>query len=81
VKRDKRIHGIDAAGAGDVGAIAMGTSIGPCPSCGAELRVTSAVNPTTGRRERALIHPVPFCAYYGETDPTQIECDVEEARS
>lgn len=77
----KRIHGLDAAGAGDVGAIEPGTSIGPCPSCGTELRVTLAMNPATGRRERALIHTVPFCTYYGETDPEQIERDVEDRRS
>jgi hypothetical protein len=81
MKEDKRIHGIEAARGGDAGAIEIGTSIGPCPSCGADLRVTFAMNPATGKRERALIHSVPFCSYYGETDPTQIERDVKEARS
>ncbi len=77
---NKRPHGLNAAGAGDVGSIDDGEVVGPCPSCGAELRAGRARNPITRRVERALMHPVPFCTYYGETDPATIERDVAEAR-
>lgn len=76
--RDKNMHDLDAAGAGDVGAVAEGDVLGPCPSCGAELRKTHVKHPHTGRLERALMHPVPFCAYYGETDPAAIERAIKE---
>lgn len=76
----KRIHGLDAAGAGDVGDVDGGEFLGPCPSCGAELLVVRVQNPRTGRVERAILHPVPFCTYYGETDPTAIERDVAQRR-
>ena len=76
----KRLHGLDAAGAGDAGGVALDELVGPCPSCGADLHAGAARNPQTGRVERALMHPVPFCTYYGETDPSQIERDVERAR-
>jgi hypothetical protein len=75
---DKRVHGLNAAGAGDVGGVDEGEVLGPCPSCGADLRVAYVKNPRSGRIERALMHPVPFCTYYGETDPTTIERAVEE---
>ena len=78
--RDKRIHGLDAAGAGDVGDVSGTEVFGPCPSCAAELLLTHVENPLTGRIERALMHPFPFCTYYGETDADKIERDVERAR-
>ena len=77
---DKRKHGLSAAGAGDLGAVDDGDLLGPCPSCAAELRVSHAQNPHTGRVERVIIHPVPFCTYYGETDPATIERDVRRAQ-
>jgi hypothetical protein len=76
---DKRVHGLSAIGAGDVGGV-HGESIGPCPSCGAELHAGRALNPHTGRVERAMMHPVPFCTYYGETDPAAIERDIERSK-
>ena len=76
----KRVHGLDAAGAGDVGGVTFDELVGPCPSCGADLHAGPAHNPHTGRVERALMHPVPFCTYYGETDPSEIERDVERKR-
>jgi hypothetical protein len=78
---DKRIHGIEAAGAGDLGPVDADERVGPCPSCGAELSACRALNPATGRVERALTHPVPFCTYFGETDPEEIEGAIEERRS
>jgi hypothetical protein len=75
---DKRLHGLNAAGAGDVGSVDGEEVLGPCPSCSAELLVAHVKNPRTGRIERALMHPVPFCTYYGETDPTTIERDIDE---
>lgn len=77
---ERRVHGLDKAGAGDAGAIDNGDVIGPCPSCGAELSEGRAQNPRTGRVERVLMHPVPFCTYYGETDPDAIERDVARAQ-
>lgn len=77
---EKRIHDLRAAGAGDVGDVAGGTVIGPCPSCGAELSVAHVENPHTGRVERALMHPVPFCTYYGETDSAVIERAITRAK-
>jgi len=78
---DKRVHGLDAAGAGDVGAVVdSGEILGPCPSCGAELRSGRVEDPRTGRIERALMHPVPFCTYYGETEPDTIERDIMRAQ-
>ena len=74
--KDKRVHGLDAAGAGDAGAVNVGEVLGPCPSCGADLYVGRVQNPRTGRVERALMHPVPFCTYYGVTDPATIERDI-----
>jgi hypothetical protein len=29
---------------------------------------------------RMITHPIPFCTYYGETDPTTIERGVHRAR-
>ena len=76
----KRVHGLDKAGAGDAGAIDSEDVIGPCPSCGADLSAGRAQNPHTGRVERVLMHPVPFCTYYGETDPDAIERDIKRAQ-
>ena len=76
---DKRVHGLDAAGAGDAGDVDVGDVLGPCPSCGADLYVGSVENPRTGRVDRALMHPVPFCTYYGETDPDAIERAIKHA--
>lgn len=78
--RGRRVHGLEAAAAGDVGDVDVGDVLGPCPSCAAELRVCRAQNPSTGRVERAIVHPVPFCTYYGETDPEAIERDVARSR-
>lgn len=70
---DKRVHDLDKAGAGDVGDVDGAVLLGPCPSCGADLHVARAKNPSTGRVELALMHAVPFCAYYAKTDPAEIE--------
>ena len=75
-----RRHDLNAASGGDVGAVEDGDLLGPCPSCAAELRVGRALNPGTGRVERVIMHAVPFCTYFGETDPTAIERDVRRAK-
>lgn len=75
--REHRRHGIERAGAGDVGFIELGQVLGPCPRCGAILHVTFADDPKSGRRGRAITHPVPFCSYYGETDPAAIEAAIK----
>jgi len=71
MRRD--LHGLDAAGAGDVGTVGAGEPLGPCPSCGSELSVVLAKDPRSGGMGRAILHPVPFCTYFGETDPSVIE--------
>ena len=78
--KDKRIHGLEAASGGDLGGVDDGMRIGPCPSCGAELRACLARDPT-GRVERALVHPVPFCSYFGETSSEEIVRAIEERTS
>jgi hypothetical protein len=78
--RGDRPHGWDAAGGGNVGGVMADEVVGPCPSCGAELLACRLKNPVTGRIERALMHPVPFCTYYGETDPVDIERDIKSAQ-
>ena len=77
---EKRIHGLDKAGAGDAGAVDSEHVLGPCPSCGADLFIGYAEDPRTKRVLRGLMHPVPFCTYYGETDPRDIERDIERAQ-
>ena len=78
--KPKRVHGLDKAGAGDAGAVDSGDVLGPCPSCTADLSVGQVLNPRTGHVERALMHPVPFCTYYGETSPAAIERAIKSAQ-
>jgi hypothetical protein len=78
MRRD--LHGLDAAGAGDLGVVSAGEVLGPCPSCGSELHVVYAEDPYTRQRCRAMTHPVPFCTYFGETDPFVIERDIQHAK-
>lgn len=77
---DKRKHDLSAADGGDVGTVEDGRFLGPCPSCAADLRIGYARNPVTERVGRVIMHTVPFCTYYGETDPATIEADVRRAR-
>lgn len=74
------LHGLDAAGAGDLGTVSNGESLGLCPSCSSELHVVYAENPHTGHVGRAITHPVPFCTYFGETDPSVIERDIQRGK-
>ena len=75
----RRRHDLNAAGGGDVDVVDDGALLGPCPSCAAGLRVGRALNPSTGRVERVIMHAVPFCTYFGETDPAAIERDVQRS--
>lgn len=75
--RSNRPHGLEDAGGGNLGGVMPDEVVGPCPSCGAELLACHVKNPVTGHVERALMHPVPFCTYYGETDPAMIARDIE----
>ena len=77
----RRAHGSAAAGAGQLDDFVEGAVVGPCPSCGTELRVGAALNPASGRVERILTHPIPFCTYFGETSPEGIVRAIEERRS
>lgn len=81
MSEQKRVHGLAAAGAGDLGAVPDGEALGACPACGADLRICAAVNPRSGQLERAMQHPVPFCSYFGETDPAEIERAIARTRS
>jgi hypothetical protein len=71
MRRD--LHGLDAAGSGDLGTVGAGELLGMCPSCSAKLRVVYAEDPHTGRVCCAITPPVPFCTYFGETAPSAQE--------
>jgi hypothetical protein len=58
----------------------MASCLGCVRAAGAELRVVYAEDPYTRRSCRAITHPVPFCTYFGETDPSVIECDIQHAK-
>ena len=75
-KRTARAHGLSAAGAGDAGNVADVRPLGPCPGCGANLHVGSAWDPVTSRQQPALLHAMPFCTYFGETEPEVIHEEV-----
>lgn len=49
--------------------------IGSC-KCGALLSVGTASNPANGEPSTCLLHPMPYCAYYANTEPEQILRDV-----
>jgi hypothetical protein len=78
MRRD--LHGLDAASAGDLGIVGAGEPLGLCASYGAKLRIVHAEDPHTRRVCRAITHPVPFCTYFGETDPSMIERDIQHAK-
>lgn len=43
--------------------------LGPCPGCGAQLFSSAAPDPRFGNEvTSSLIHPIPFCSYFGETE-------------
>lgn len=75
----KRVHASSAAGAGNLGAIHDTASLGPCPSCGADLRIGTIKDPRTQRQAKGLLHPMPFCTYFGETDPGEIAEHIKRA--
>lgn len=57
-----------ACGAGFLGEVNHGDEIGPCPSCGAAISSSSAPNPNYGGQiETIVMHPIPFCDYFGAT--------------
>lgn len=69
-----RRYGGDAAGAGELPPVDVGTTIGPCPSCGAEISIGMAPDPHSGGKPtKTLMHPMPFCHYFGATSPEEIE--------
>lgn len=55
--------------------------VGPCPACGGTLKIGEAIDPHTGKKAKALFHEMPFCHYYGSTDPRQIEEDMKKEMS
>lgn len=76
MKPDNTKHGLSMAGAGDVGDVLVGEELGPCPSCGVMLATTKAKDPRNGEVTNGLLHPVPFCSYFGETDVEDIVRDM-----
>jgi len=73
-----RIHGRDAATAGDLGTVDDVAGTVPELRGRAALRSREA---STDRPPRArAAHPTPFCTYYGDTDPKTIERDVQRAK-
>lgn len=77
----ERKYGGEACGAGTIEDVDMSENVdlGPCPGCAAMLTVGEIPHPLTQRPARAVLHPLPFCNYYGATDPDQIEADVRKA--
>ena len=75
----KRIHGDSAIGGGHIGYIDDKDFLGECPSCGAALTTALIAHPVTGREARVLVHPLPFCTYYADTDPSDIARDIAKA--
>lgn len=73
----RRRYGIEAAGAGFLAEHSVTIVLGPCPSCGAELKIGTAIHPITKKVTKAIAHPVPFCAYFGSTDAELVEQDVK----
>ncbi len=72
-------HGSDACGAGDLGAVKAGKDLGPCPSCGSLLKLGTGVDPTDGKVRDMLLHPMPFCDYFGASDPDVVMRDLKKA--
>ena len=65
------------AGRGELGErLGVLDEVGPCPSCGAMLAIGQATDPSTKRRAKILTHPMPFCHYFGATDPDQVMRDI-----
>jgi hypothetical protein len=79
--RSPRVHGRDAAAGGDLGDVERGAVIGPCPGCGVEIVDGLIENPQTGRPQRVLLHAIPFCTYYGQTSPEDIELAIKRKAS
>lgn len=70
------MHGADKAGAGNLGSVELGERIGACRVCGADLNEVWTEHPHhPGILARAISHPVPFCTYFGETDPETVEAE------
>lgn len=71
-------HGLEAAGGGDLGDIKLEKrrDVGPCPSCSEPLIAGVTVHPGTQMPAMVMMHPEPFCTYFGVTSPEQIEQDV-----
>ena len=77
--RNRRFDG-RAAGDGELPPVNSGKAIGPCPSCGALVSVGTAPDPDDENKPtRMLMHPMPFCHYFGATDANVIERAIEEA--
>lgn len=70
-----RPYGSESATGGPVD-VDEGTAeeLAPCPSCGAMLATCTAE--PDGHRELAIMHPMPFCDYFGRTEPEVILDDL-----
>ena len=76
-RQQQPVHGPEACGAGDLETtVTKQESAGPCPGCGSDLTRGTIDHPVTGRPADMLMHPMPFCDYFGETDAEQIERDL-----
>lgn len=50
--------------------------VGSCPACGAMVSTGLVVHPRTQQSQRGLLHPMPFCHYFGATEPEQVVADI-----
>jgi hypothetical protein len=76
-----RPHGVDACGAGDVDVdMQVAEELGPCPSCAEMLMTSYEPHPGfDGQMLPTVIHPIPFCDYFGQTEADQIVSDMLNA--
>lgn len=61
--------------------ISKGDEIGACPSCSATISKTIVTHPEHHRPMESPIHPMPYCHYFGVTDPDRIVSDIRTGRA
>lgn len=68
-----KMNGPEMAGAGHLGNLNKdGEELGQCPGCGALIGKATATHPETKKVIDVMTHPLPFCHYFGITEPTDI---------
>lgn len=76
MSKDNRVHDHEATH-GDLGEIPNSEVLGQCPSCEAEIRGGNTWNPDLQCMSRVVMHPIPFCSYFGNTAAGIFEAEVK----